>query len=179
MGKVSRMKFGKVSRMNFIDGCNEGNSALERVGPKLMKYDDLVVIYEKHDSMTHVTLRRNGIFDNKFGNFHHCDFIGQPFGSKINSRSSPGWLYALEATPELWNLALTTRTQIVSTMDSSIITLKLDLFPGCIVAESGTGSGCMTLAIARAIAPTGHVHTYEYNKSRAGLNFTRCDIQSF
>ena len=43
----------------------------------------------------------------------------------------------------------------------------MDLYPGCRVIESGTGSGAMTVAIARAVYPTGHIYTYEYNESRA------------
>ena len=43
----------------------------------------------------------------------------------------------------------------------------MDLYPGCRVIESGTGSGVMTVAIARAVYPTGHIYTYEYNASRA------------
>ena len=64
-------------------------------------------------------------------------------------------------------LFLQTRTQIVNEMDASIINLKLDVHPGCVVVESGTGSGCMTLSLARAVYPNGHVHTFEYNGVRA------------
>lgn len=60
-----------------------------------------------------------------------------------------------------------TRTQIVNEVDSSVVVLMLDLFPGCKVIETGTGSGCMSLAIARCVAPTGHVYSYEYNAVRA------------
>ena len=52
-------------------------------------------------------------------------------------------------------------------LDASYVILNLDLYPGCTVVESGTGSGCMTLAIARVIAPTGQLFTYEYNPVRA------------
>lgn len=52
-------------------------------------------------------------------------------------------------------------------LDSSVVTLLLDIYPGCKVVESGTGSGCMTLNIARAVAPTGRVFTFEYNAVRA------------
>lgn len=45
----------------------------------------------------------------------------------------------------------------------------LDVHPGCTVVESGTGSGCMTINLARAVSPNGHVHSFEYNGSRAEM----------
>ncbi len=43
----------------------------------------------------------------------------------------------------------------------------LNVHVGDRVVESGTGSGCMTLALARAVHPTGHIFTYEFNNVRA------------
>lgn len=137
--------------------------------PRVIKEKDLVVIYERHDLMNHVYIESGKIYDNKYGAFHHDEFIGKPFGSKIFSNCSPGWVYALEPSPDLWTMALHSRTQIVDSLDSSIITFNLDIFPGCVVIESGTGSGCMTLSLARAVAPTGHVYSFEYNAARAEI----------
>ena len=117
--------------MNFV------SRAQSETGPRLMKHGDLVIIYERHDSLNHIYLSRGEILNNKFGHFYHDDLIGMPFGSKVVSRNSTGWMYALEPSPELWSLAVHTRTQIVNELDASIITFNLDVFPGCVVVESG------------------------------------------
>lgn len=54
-------------------------------------------------------------------------------------------------------------------MDCAVVTLMLDVSPGCTVVESGTGSGSMTISLARAVYPNGHVFTYEYNPVRARI----------
>jgi tRNA (adenine57-N1/adenine58-N1)-methyltransferase catalytic subunit len=77
--------------------------------PRLMQNGDLVIVYERHDSLDHFYLAEGIIFNNKYGTFYHNEMIGKPFGSKINSKSSPGYIYLLEPTPELWSSALHVR----------------------------------------------------------------------
>ena len=73
---------------------------------KVMQRGDLVIIYEGVSSQCHDYLEPTKIYQNKFGAFYHDDMIGKPFGSKIQSRCSNGWVYILEPTPELWTTAL-------------------------------------------------------------------------
>ncbi len=76
---------------------------------RVMCPGDLVITYERHDSMSYLFLEKGKMYNNKFGSFYHDDFIGQPFGTKISSRSTSGWVYALAANPELWSSALNVR----------------------------------------------------------------------
>ncbi len=59
------------------------------------------------------------------------------------------------------------RTQILYIADISMVCTYLQLAPGCVVLESGTGSGALTHSLIRAVAPTGHVHTFEFHPTRA------------
>ncbi|GIY53850.1 hypothetical protein CDAR_452511 [Caerostris darwini] len=69
-------------------------------------------------------------------------------------------------TPELWTVTLPHRTQILYAADISLIALQLDLKPGSIVCEAGTGSGSLSHALARAIAPNGILYTFDFHEHR-------------
>jgi len=115
----------------------------------------------------HELWKKNDIFNNKFGHFAHKDIIGKKYGSKVKAKKEAGWMHVLLPTPELWTLALAHRTQILYTLDISVIAIHLDLKPGSIVVESGTGSGSLSTSIARCISPSGHLYTFEFHEQRA------------
>lgn len=96
-------------------------------------------------------------------------WIGQPFGKRIESDGKNKFIYLLEPTPEIWTTVLSHRTQILYLADISLICLQLELRPGSFVLESGTGSGSLTHALARAVAPIGKVNTFEFHQERADI----------
>lgn len=142
----------------------------ERILPtkSVVETGALIVIFESFDNLNFVYAKPGETFKNRNGHFPHEDFIGKPFGSIVRSRNNRGYgfVYLLKPTPELWARSLTHRTQIVHELDASMICHYLELRPNMVVCESGTGSGAMSHAILRSIAPRGKLHTYEFNESR-------------
>ena len=145
-----------------------------RAASLLIRPGDLLIVYSSPTNMSPLLIRPGGIFSNRYGHFHHDDFLHRPYGSRVHSRASasappssrPGYVIPLPVTPELWTLSLTHRTQILYLADISLVLLQLNLLPGSVVLESGTGSGSLTVSLARTVAPTGHVHTFEFNVER-------------
>ncbi|XP_040934591.1 tRNA (adenine(58)-N(1))-methyltransferase catalytic subunit TRMT61A [Gossypium hirsutum] len=123
---------------------------------------DFFIVYERHDTMKAVKVCENSVLQIRFGVFKHSDWIGKPFGSIIFSNRG-GFVYVLASTPELWTLVLSHRTQILYIADISFVIMYLEVVQGCLVLESGTGSGSLTTSFARAVAPTGHVYTFDFH----------------
>ena len=73
----------------------------------------------------------------------------------------------LRPTAEMWSTSMKTRTQIIFTLDASVIIFNLFVKPGSRVVESGTGSGALSTDFARVLSPIGHLFTFEYNEMRA------------
>ncbi|KAL8127612.1 hypothetical protein AgCh_014495 [Apium graveolens] len=141
---------------------------------------DLVIVYERHDNMKAVKVCESAVLQNRFGVFKHSDWIGKPFGSKVFSNKG-GFVYLLAPTPELWTLVLSHRTQILYIADISFVIMYLEIVPGCLVLESGTGSGSLCTSLARAVAPFGHVYTFDFHEQRAASareDFERTGLSS-
>ncbi|KAL3566958.1 hypothetical protein D5086_032373, partial [Populus alba] len=60
-------------------------------------------------------------------------------------------------------------TQILYIADISFLITYLEIVPGSLVLESGTGSGSLTTSLARAVAPTGHVYTFDFHQQKGCL----------
>jgi tRNA (adenine57-N1/adenine58-N1)-methyltransferase catalytic subunit len=163
------VKFDPAQHAWILDASRYTERSTPIIHNGLVQGGDLVVIQESFDKLDFVYVQPGAIFQNRNGAFHHADFINQPFGTKIRSRDQRGYgfLYLLKPTPELWTRSLNHRTQVVHELDQSQIVFQLHVQPNSVVVESGTGSGAMSHALLRTIAPRGHLHTYEFNQHRA------------
>ncbi|KAG0000410.1 tRNA (adenine-N(1)-)-methyltransferase catalytic subunit trm61 [Entomortierella chlamydospora] len=127
---------------------------------------DLVVLYLGKENLNLIRIQDGQEFCCKFGKYKHADMIGLEFGTKLGSNTGRGFVYLLYPTPELWTLVLPHRTQILYIADISFVMDFLNLKPGMSMIESGTGSGSFSHSIARTIAPSGHLYTFEYHQER-------------
>lgn len=139
------------------------------------KPGDLIVVHENYTSLSTVKLRRNAFLDNRYGRFSHDDILGRPLGrrwhavrSLSNKSAAPaGFIHALAPTPELMSQAMVHRTQIVYPHDTAIISTFLELAPGSVLVECGTGSASASTAFARVVAPHGRIISFEFHQLRA------------
>ena len=102
----------------------------------------------------------------RYGSFPHSRMLGQPFGSRMKATAAAAATSTCSPSPE-WTEALPHRTQILYIADISMICLQLELLPGNIVVEAGTGSGSLSHALR--VTASGTLHTFEFNAQRAQL----------
>jgi len=121
---------------------------------------DLVLLIDKKGRRFLTRLTPGAEFHTHHGIIKHDDLIGQPLGREVQTHLGYPFL-VLE--PSTFDLIQSTRriTQIIYPKDAGYIVLKLNLMPGKRVVEAGTGSGALTLVLARAVMPTGRVFSYE------------------
>lgn len=129
-----------------------------------IKSGDICVIYIS-EHLKHIFKVEPGTqCQTKYGSFLADDLIGHPWGVRFDCRK--GWVIPLRLTPDLWTQLLPHRTQILYQADISMILIQLDVKPGAIVVESGTGSGSLSHFILRACRPHGYLYTFDIDETR-------------
>lgn len=124
------------------------------------KAGDLVLLISQDNKRYLVRLRPGEAFYSHRGAIQHDALIGQPLGRTVYTQHNYAYLALEPSTNDLiQNLPRT--TQIIYGKDAAQIVMRLNLYPGRTVLEAGTGSGGLTLVLARAVMPGGHVYSYE------------------
>jgi tRNA (adenine57-N1/adenine58-N1)-methyltransferase catalytic subunit len=109
------------------------------------------------------------------------ELIGKEFG--VTFQSSLGIVFtALKPTLEEYIMKSSRKTQITYPKDIALIVMFSGIGPGSRVAESGTGTGALTTALAHYVKPNGKVYTYEYREEfqkNAEKNLKRSKLLDF
>ena len=107
-----------------------------------------------------ITLQVGGQFHFHQGIVEHDSLIGSPAGAAVTS-SGGARMQAFRPTFADYVLKMQRGAQVVYPKDLGLILIYADVFPGATVVEAGTGSGSLTLALARAVGSEGRVISYE------------------
>jgi tRNA (adenine57-N1/adenine58-N1)-methyltransferase len=148
---------------------------------KVARGNDLVFLMGRDRKSFIVRLEPGAELQTHRGVIRHDDLIGQPLGREVQSHLGYPFLVLEPSTHDLI-LDLKRTTQIMYPKDIGYILLKMNVGPGSRVVEAGTGSGGLTLALARAVMPTGRVYSYEIRPdvlNLAARNLERLGLRPF
>jgi tRNA (adenine57-N1/adenine58-N1)-methyltransferase len=107
-----------------------------------------------------VWLKPGAFYDLHSGRIPYDDLIGQPEG--ISVRTTRGdRLLAVRPTLADYVLGMPRGAQVIYPKDLALILMLADIYPGATVAEAGTGSGALTMALIRAVGVEGRVFSYD------------------
>ena len=123
-----------------------------------------------------VTLAAGGQFHTHAGVLDHNALIGAAEGVTVRTTLGSR-LVAVRPTLAEYVLEMPRGAQVIYPKDLGPILVLADVFEGARVLESGVGSGALTLALLRAIGPTGHVTGYELRDDFARR--ARSNIEGF
>lgn len=129
---------------------------------------DTVLLAAEDGKRTLIRLQQGGEWHTHRGLIRHDDIIGQPLGRMVMTQLGHAFLVLEPSTHDLIRY-LKRATQIIFPKDAAYIVQRLNLYPGRRVIEAGTGSGGLTLALARAVMPSGRVYSYEQRAKMSAL----------
>jgi tRNA (adenine57-N1/adenine58-N1)-methyltransferase len=121
---------------------------------------DLVFLMGRDRKSFIVRLEPGAELQTHRGVIRHDDLIDRPLGREVQSHLGYPFLVLEPSTHDLI-LDLKRTTQIMYPKDIGYVLLRMNVGPGSRVVEAGTGSGGLTLALARTVMPTGRVYSYE------------------
>ncbi len=127
---------------------------------RVAREGDLVLLLSSDGKRYQVRLKRGAVMHTHRGKVAHDELIGQPLGRQVRSHLGQPFLIFEPSTGDLIRQARRV-TQIMFPKDIGYLLLRLNIYPGVRVVEAGTGSGGLTIALARAVQPDGHVYSYE------------------
>lgn len=129
---------------------------------------DLILMVAEDGKRVLVQLQRGGQWHTHRGLVRHDDILDRPLGRMVVTQLGHAFLVLEPSTHDLIRY-IKRSTQIIFPKDAAYIVQRLNLFPGRRIVEAGTGSGGLTIALARAVMPHGRVTSYEERQKMSNL----------
>jgi tRNA (adenine57-N1/adenine58-N1)-methyltransferase len=137
--------------------------------------NELVLLIGQDHKQFVIKLEPGGQLQTHRGFLNHDDLLGQPLGREVLSHLGYPFVVLQPSTSDLIN-QLKRTTQIMYPKDIGYTLLKLSIVPGDRIIEAGTGSGGLSVALARAVGPSGKVYSYELRHDI--LNLARKNLEA-
>ena len=142
---------------------------------RVAQENELVLLIGQDRKQFVVKLVPGGQLQTHRGCLNHDDLLGQPLGREVFSHLGYSFVILQPSTSDLIS-QLKRTTQIMYPKDIGYTLLKLSVVPGDRIIEAGTGSGGLSVALARAVGPDGMVYSYEARHDI--LNLARKNLEA-
>jgi len=131
-------------------------------------YGDRVQLTDAKGKLHTITLKPGGEFHTHKGWLIHDQIVGMPQGSVVETTAGLKFL-AFKPLYGDYVLSMPRGATIVYPKDAALIVGFADIAPGLRVLEAGVGSGALTIALLRAVSPTGQVDSFERREEFAQI----------
>jgi tRNA (adenine57-N1/adenine58-N1)-methyltransferase len=126
----------------------------------LIKNKDLVMLYIDEKRQFFVQVVPGLRVSTDHGDLNLSDIVGKPFGFVGKTHLGRDFFCLKPSTADLM-MKVRRLTTIVYPKDLGYLLLETAVGPGSRVIELGTGSGALTMVLAKMVAPDGIVYSYE------------------
>lgn len=137
---------------------------------------DAVIFIDRKEREYLRVLRPGARLNVREGTMQADHLIGLPEGSTVYNTSQEPFL-VLRPTFASLIPNLPRKAQVIYPKDIGPILLWGDIHPGARVVEIGTGPGALSMALLRAIGPTGHLTSYEIRQDF--LTMAQSNVRQF
>ena len=127
---------------------------------RVLEPGERVLLIDSRDRLYMITLKSGKEFHSHQGMVSHDTMIGAPEGTTVTTARGSR-MVVLRPTLAEYILKMKRGAQVIYPKDIGLILVYADIFPGAKVIEAGTGSGSLTLGLARAVGDSGRVVSYE------------------
>jgi len=107
-----------------------------------------------------VVLKERGTINVRGHRFGHQDLVGLEPGARVTSPQGEEF-FLVRPTLARWIESMPRFATTIYPKDAGPILFYADVFPGARILEAGLGSGGLSLALLRAIGPTGRLFSYD------------------